>query len=72
MLSEADIFVGTFSSNVARRVVLMRDANGLERDTAMSVDDPDWYAGRRQLGCAETQYFWSAGRNGTQDKQLLQ
>lgn len=48
MLGEAEIFVGTFSSNIARRVVLIRDSNGLDRDTAMSVDAPVWHAGRRQ------------------------
>lgn len=54
MLSEADVFVGTYSSNVARRVALMRHANGLERGTALSVDVPTWHAGRRWLGGIST------------------
>ncbi|CAM9358386.1 unnamed protein product [Scytosiphon promiscuus] len=42
MMSEADVFIGTFSSNIARFVYLMRDSNGLSRNSTVSVDEPVW------------------------------
>ncbi|CAM9358311.1 unnamed protein product [Scytosiphon promiscuus] len=38
MLSEAEVFVGTFTSNIARFVYVMRESNGLPRNSAISVD----------------------------------
>lgn len=64
MLAEADIFVGTFSSNIGRRVVLMREANGLQRDTAMSVDVSTWHAGRRHRRGTDTSVNRGANRDG--------
>ncbi|CAN0124631.1 unnamed protein product [Scytosiphon promiscuus] len=43
MMSEAVVFVGTFSSNVARLVYLMRESNGLPRKSTLSVDQPAWW-----------------------------
>ncbi|CAM9717302.1 unnamed protein product [Ectocarpus sp. 12 AP-2014] len=40
MMSHAEIFVGTFSSNVGRLVYLMREVNGLPRNSSISVDLP--------------------------------
>ncbi|CAN0182913.1 unnamed protein product [Scytosiphon promiscuus] len=45
MMSEADVFVGTFSSNMARFVYLMRESNGQQRNSTVSVDKPVWYLG---------------------------
>lgn len=45
MMSEADVFVGTFSSNIARLVHVMRESKGFQRNSTMSVDIPDWYSG---------------------------
>lgn len=45
MMSEADVFVGTFSSNVARLVYLMRESNGFPRNSTLSVDELDWWLG---------------------------
>lgn len=46
-LAAADLFVGTFSSNVGRLVFLFRDALGKPRDSSVSVDNPGWWAGRQ-------------------------
>lgn len=46
MMAGADVFCGTYSSNVGRLVVLLREALNLPRDSALSCDRPDWYAGR--------------------------
>lgn len=40
MLTQAEIFIGTFSSYVTRLNVLMREARGLSRTSSMSVDGP--------------------------------
>lgn len=47
MMSHADVFVGTFSSNIGRLVYLMREVNGLPRNSSVSVDVPEWFLGRR-------------------------
>ena len=49
MMAEGNVFVGTFSSNVARMLVLLREAKGLPRSSTVSVDNPTWYPGRRSL-----------------------
>ncbi|CAM9336655.1 unnamed protein product, partial [Ectocarpus sp. 8 AP-2014] len=49
MMSYADVFVGTFSSNIGRLVYLLREINGLPRYSTHSVDKPTWYFGRREL-----------------------
>lgn len=38
-LAAADVFVGTFSSNMGRLVVLLREAIGKPRDSALSLDN---------------------------------
>ena len=44
--TKADLFVGTFSSNLGRLLVLLRESVGLKsRDSAISIDQP-WKAGR--------------------------
>lgn len=43
MMSEATVFVGTFSSNVARFVYVMRESNGFSRNSTVSVDEREWY-----------------------------
>lgn len=47
-LAAAEVFVGTFSSNIGRLVAVMREADGKPRGAAMSVDTPDWHPGRRR------------------------
>ncbi|CAM9141048.1 unnamed protein product, partial [Ascophyllum nodosum] len=49
MLSQANVFVGTFTSNVARLIMLMREAKGMPRSSTLSVDRPNWFAARRNL-----------------------
>ncbi|CAB1104168.1 GT23 [Ectocarpus sp. CCAP 1310/34] len=47
-LTAADLFVGTFSSNIGRLLVLLRESIGLkDRASAVSIDGP-WRAGRRR------------------------
>ena len=41
----ADVFVGTFSSNVGRLVLLLREAIGKERSSCISLDY-DWHPNR--------------------------
>ncbi|CAM9810846.1 unnamed protein product, partial [Ascophyllum nodosum] len=41
MLANADIFVGTFSSNVSRMLMVMRESNRLSRNTTISIDRPE-------------------------------
>ncbi|CAM9580923.1 unnamed protein product [Hapterophycus canaliculatus] len=47
MMSAADVFVGTFSSNIARLLYLVREGLGFSRNSTISVDEPSWFAGRR-------------------------
>lgn len=47
MMASADVFCGTYSSNVGRLVVLLREAMAMPRDSALSCDKPDWFAGRQ-------------------------
>ncbi|CAN0062939.1 unnamed protein product [Ectocarpus sp. 12 AP-2014] len=54
MMSHADIFVGTFSSNIGRLVYLMREVNGFPRNSTLSVDVPDWHFGRRYLAIGDS------------------
>lgn len=49
VLREADVFIGTFSSNIGRLMMLLREANGFPRDTTRSVHVPEWFPGRRLL-----------------------
>ena len=49
MMAEGNVFVGTFSSNVARLMVLLREVKGWPRSSTLSVDEPAWYLGRRVL-----------------------
>lgn len=46
-LSLAEVFVGTFSSNLGRLIAVLREGNGRERSSAISVDRPTWTPGRR-------------------------
>ncbi|CAN0020748.1 unnamed protein product, partial [Scytosiphon promiscuus] len=50
IMAAADVFVGTFSSNIGRLVYLIREGHGFARNSTISVDDPDWYMGRRSRG----------------------
>lgn len=50
MLSTADVFVGTYTSNIGRLVAILREANGLPRKTSISVDVPTWQSGRKLYG----------------------
>lgn len=45
MLSEAECFVGTFSSNIARLVFVMREVQGHPQNSTVSVDEPRWHLG---------------------------
>lgn len=47
MLREADVFVGTFTSNIARLVVLLREASDLPLNTTRSVETAVWFPGRK-------------------------
>lgn len=47
MLANADVFSGTFSSNIGRMVVLLREALKMPRASAVSSDTPGWYPGRK-------------------------
>ncbi|CAM9723102.1 unnamed protein product, partial [Hapterophycus canaliculatus] len=47
MMAAADVFVGTFSSNIARMLYLFREGLGFPRNSTISVDVPEWYPGRR-------------------------
>lgn len=44
-LTKAELFVGTFSSNVGRLVALLREAAGKSRQSAISIDGA-WLPGR--------------------------
>lgn len=44
-LAKAEVFVGTFSSNVGRLVALLREAAGKSRKSSISIDR-DWAPGR--------------------------
>lgn len=46
MLAGADVFSGTFSSNLGRIVAFMRETSGKPRESALSSDVPLWFAGR--------------------------
>ncbi|CAN0252203.1 unnamed protein product, partial [Scytosiphon promiscuus] len=47
MMAAADVFVGTFSSNIGRMMYLFREGLGIPRNSTISVDAPDWFLGRR-------------------------
>lgn len=40
IMSHADVFVGVSSSNIAGLVYLMREINGLPRNSTLIVDEP--------------------------------
>lgn len=44
-LTKAEMFVGTFSSNIGRLVALLREASGKPRESSISIDG-DWVPGR--------------------------
>ncbi|CAN0541458.1 unnamed protein product [Scytosiphon promiscuus] len=46
-LAAAEVFVGTFSSNIGRLVAVLRDALGKPRSSAISVDTELWFPGRK-------------------------
>ena len=46
MLSQANVFVGTYSSNVARMIALLRESRDMPRSSILSLDIPDWYPNR--------------------------
>lgn len=48
MLADAEIFSGTFSSNLGRVVALMRHTMGKPKATGISADDPVWFPGRQR------------------------
>eukprot|EP00903_Cladosiphon_okamuranus_P007627 g7396.t1 len=45
MLAGAEVFSGTFSSNIGRIVALMRDTLNKPRGSALSNDTEEWFAG---------------------------
>eukprot|EP00903_Cladosiphon_okamuranus_P007636 g7405.t1 len=48
MLAGAEVFSGTFSSNLGRIVCLMRHTLNKPKESALSADDPAWYPGRHR------------------------
>ncbi|CAM9255484.1 unnamed protein product [Ectocarpus sp. 12 AP-2014] len=48
MLASANVFCGTFSSNMSRIVALMRRTLKLPDESALSADTPHWYIGRHR------------------------
>lgn len=46
MLADAEVFSGTFSSNLGRIVALMRHTMRKPKESALSGDDPTWFPGR--------------------------
>ncbi|CAM9212405.1 unnamed protein product, partial [Ectocarpus sp. 13 AM-2016] len=48
MLANANVFCGTFSSNMSRIVALMRRTLKLPDESALSADTPHWYIGRHR------------------------
>ena len=49
MLSQANVFIGTYSSNVGRMIVLLRESRGMPRSSSLSLDHPDWFPNRHLL-----------------------
>lgn len=47
-LARADVFVGTFTSNVGRMVMVLREGFQKERTSAISLDKKYWFSGRKQ------------------------
>lgn len=47
-LAAADVFVGTFSSNIGRLVMVLRDGLGKPRSSAISLDTEFWWPGRQR------------------------
>lgn len=47
-LAAAELFVGTFSSNVGRLVMLLREDLGKPRNSTISMDRHSWYPGRQR------------------------
>ena len=46
MLVEAEVFVGTFSSNIGRIVYELRDAIGKRRETTINIEGRQWHPAR--------------------------
>ncbi|CAM9447993.1 unnamed protein product, partial [Laminaria digitata] len=47
-LAAAELFVGTFSSNVGRLVMLLREGRGKPRSSSISLDVGSWHPGRHR------------------------
>lgn len=47
MLSKAEVFIGTFSSNLGRLIVTSRESFTQIRDSSISVDWKNWFPGRK-------------------------
>eukprot|EP00903_Cladosiphon_okamuranus_P007624 g7393.t1 len=48
MLAGAEVFSGTFSSNLGRIVCLMRHTLNKPKESALSADEPAWFPGRHK------------------------
>ncbi|CAM9573919.1 unnamed protein product [Ascophyllum nodosum] len=49
MLPQANVFAGTYSSNVARMVALLRESRNMPRSLTLSLDRNGWFATRHLL-----------------------
>lgn len=47
MLVEAEVFVGTYTSNLGRLVFLLRDAIGKPRESTINLEGSNWWPGGR-------------------------
>lgn len=47
MLVEAEVFVGTYTSNIGRLVFLLRDAIGKPRESTINLEGMSWWPGGR-------------------------
>lgn len=48
MLAGADVFAGTFSSNLGRIVALMRHTLKKPEQSTLSIDDRRWFPARKR------------------------
>lgn len=44
-LSDSSVFIGTYSSNIGRLVAIIREGNGKDRKSSISLDIKEWFAG---------------------------
>ncbi|CAN0115382.1 unnamed protein product [Ascophyllum nodosum] len=49
MLAEANVFVGTYSSNLGRMVALLRESRDMPRSSSLSLDRNGWFPTRHLL-----------------------